>query len=90
VVYYGYTAGFRKLVVRRARGDACNPLRAVADGHHPGLTADRAIFHVLLPITTARIDRNAHNFSAIRTVDLRIRIGGAVPEREIFVQIRHG
>jgi hypothetical protein len=56
-------------------------------GNTPRAAADLAVFHVLLVTATPGIQCDLVDFSAVRTQYAGAGLGGAVPKRELLIQI---
>src|ERR1041384_8359560 len=56
-------------------------------GDAPGLTADLTVFDVVLVFAASRVEADRICFAAVRTGDLAARVGGAVAERKVSIEI---
>ena len=65
----------------------CFALRVVMHVHSPRLAAYLAIFHVILLFAATGIERDIVLFAAIRTDNGPGRVGGAVTERKLVVEV---
>ena len=53
----------------------------------PGLTADLAVLDVTLHVATSWIDGDRVRLAAVRALDVRARVGSAVTEWKIAIEV---
>jgi hypothetical protein len=74
------------LLVERVHSDFSAPVLRVLNGHRPRLTANLAVFDVLLRCSPARVERDLDRFVAIRAINGSCGLCGSIAQREIGVK----
>jgi hypothetical protein len=74
-------------IVEGCRGDVRGSVAPIMYRYSPGLTADLAVFDIILIAAATGIDADGVRLAAVRTDNVRARIGGAVAERKVTIEI---
>ncbi len=77
----------KKLLVERLHAHSGMTVVPVSDDYTPRLTADRAILDVILSVAASRIERDRVRLAAVRARHHPARVGSAVAERKVPVEV---
>ena len=74
-------------IVKRGRENLGVSLSVVGDRDSPGPATYLAVFYIILVLTTTRVDADLVWLTAVRAGDDPLRVGGAVAQRKLVVEI---